>query len=388
LDYDKKEIKLYVASRKFNFKLSSALASINGEEHPAHILNSFCFVNLAQILITIPFHNAFIDLFGSEDRTVVVKCSVEVQNKKTISIDIRLKLPFVMQSKISMEKYEPVNFDKVVHDMYRHEFDVSKMEAEEKELHAKLEDFKKMEIEERYRKHGYGKMLKTFLDIEDCEEVTALQKFSINNVKLLPIDELKPKEYRYKIQTKEEIPESSNYANLIPMTRYRPGMANSEQGVIQVSIEEFNKKHIVIEIDADHRQQFEFGKNYRFELIPNFYVSTMSKLAIDRIETAGFENFLLRFTKDSCSLNLKSSPEFKKFSDDYFEWMNPNISTNEAQVKAITNIVNRTSYPSPFVVFGGPGCGKTSMAVETVSFIFYYQASLTSFFTQYRLHKS
>jgi helicase MOV-10 len=49
-----------------------------------------------------------------------------------------------------------------------------------------------------------------------------------------------------------------------------------------------------------------------------------------------------------------------------FEWFNENIQSNPEQVQAITHIVNGTSYPAPYIIFGPPGTGKTSTITETI----------------------
>jgi hypothetical protein len=413
LDYSKKEIKLYVASLQFKFKFVSAVASINGAELPAHLSNSFNFENKTQFVTNIPFHNAFIDLFGSEDRAVVVKFSVIVQKdaQEEVTSNIELKIPFVMQKELEMAKSKPVNPEKAVQDMYRHEFNVKKMGANEKELYAKLEDFKKTKIEDRYRKHGYGEMLTFFLDIEDCVEMTAFQKLSINDVQLLPT----LSKNCYKILMKGEVPEYSCSVKLVPMDLYTPGIETRETQEIKATIKEYHKKYIVIEIKQYCRAKsegimFDVDEEYRLELVPNFYSTTMAKQAINRIQEHGAERFILDFTKASeeaaqeafglwplkdlfssisdigsnrkGNLAVRSGKAqiFKKFDNTNFKWMNKNVGKNKSQMNAVKSIVNRTSFPSPFIVFGGPGCGKTSLAVEAVSFISLFNYVLLSKF--------
>ncbi|XP_055628898.1 putative helicase MOV-10 [Toxorhynchites rutilus septentrionalis] len=49
-----------------------------------------------------------------------------------------------------------------------------------------------------------------------------------------------------------------------------------------------------------------------------------------------------------------------------FEWFRENISSNEEQMQAVKNIVNRTSFPAPYILFGPPGTGKTSTLTEAI----------------------
>lgn len=57
-------------------------------------------------------------------------------------------------------------------------------------------------------------------------------------------------------------------------------------------------------------------------------------------------------------------------SETYFEdleWFNKELTDNEEQQIAVENIVNCTSFPSPFIIFGGPGTGKSSTVVEAIA---------------------
>uniref|UniRef100_A0A182Q4Z5 RNA helicase n=1 Tax=Anopheles farauti TaxID=69004 RepID=A0A182Q4Z5_9DIPT len=49
-----------------------------------------------------------------------------------------------------------------------------------------------------------------------------------------------------------------------------------------------------------------------------------------------------------------------------FEWFQKQIGKNKQQKLAIQNIVNRTSYPAPYILFGPPGTGKTYTIVEAI----------------------
>ncbi|XP_062538012.1 uncharacterized protein LOC134206329 [Armigeres subalbatus] len=65
-------------------------------------------------------------------------------------------------------------------------------------------------------------------------------------------------------------------------------------------------------------------------------------------------------------LNQYPVPMEKKIIYESFQWFNKYVATNHEQLSAVRNIVNRTSFPVPYILFGPPGTGKTSTIVEAV----------------------
>ncbi|KXJ71865.1 hypothetical protein RP20_CCG019498, partial [Aedes albopictus] len=54
-----------------------------------------------------------------------------------------------------------------------------------------------------------------------------------------------------------------------------------------------------------------------------------------------------------------------------FQWIRQSVASNEEQMVAIRNIVNQTSFPAPYILFGPPGTGKTSTLVEAIAQIYH-----------------
>ncbi|XP_055536659.1 putative helicase mov-10-B.1 isoform X2 [Wyeomyia smithii] len=53
-----------------------------------------------------------------------------------------------------------------------------------------------------------------------------------------------------------------------------------------------------------------------------------------------------------------------------FNWFRQTITSNEEQMTAVRNIVNRTAFPAPYILLGPPGTGKTSTLVEAIAQIY------------------
>lgn len=132
----------------------------------------------------------------------------------------------------------------------------------------------------------------------------------------------------------------------------------------------FHRNYVTIEIKRT-KKTMEKDTRYRVEFRPNFYSNAMAQRALRRIQKHGFENFLLEFTKESLPVQVKF--RFQHFEQ--IEWMNQSVGKNFSQSQAIKHIVNRSSFPSPYIVFGPPGTGKTSTLVEAVAQIVKLQPS-------------
>nr|CAD7600593.1 unnamed protein product [Timema genevievae] len=50
----------------------------------------------------------------------------------------------------------------------------------------------------------------------------------------------------------------------------------------------------------------------------------------------------------------------------FSKWFNRDVSTNQQQMTAVTNIVFESASPAPYIVFGPPGTGKTVTMVEAI----------------------
>jgi helicase MOV-10 len=52
-------------------------------------------------------------------------------------------------------------------------------------------------------------------------------------------------------------------------------------------------------------------------------------------------------------------------------WFDAKIASNPPQRQAVQNIVNGTSMPAPYLLFGPPGTGKTVTMVESIKQVYF-----------------
>lgn len=120
---------------------------------------------------------------------------------------------------------------------------------------------------------------------------------------------------------------------------------------ISAPIKGFHRNFVTIEINRKGKNPINSDELYHVEFLPNFFSNAMAQRALNRIKLHNYEPFMLEFTRES--LPSEAINGFKQF--DNFEWLNQSVGSNLGQSTAIQHIVNRTSFPSPYIVFGPPG---------------------------------
>lgn len=207
------------------------------------------------------------------------------------------------------------------------------------------------------------KIIKYALNIEDLSSQDQVKAFTLTNVKLRGIME----NYSFPCP-KKRVPRFEEMSLcLVPMNKYVEGKFNNEEDSIFAPLDgvndneiEFTKKFPMIR--GGIQKTIDLKSRYAVRFVPNRITYRACFQALDSIRKNALTNYFENF-EDPPEVVQKNNG--KKVEN--FEWFNKKIETNEEQKTAIMNIVNCTAYPFPYVVFGPPGTGKTSLIVETIA---------------------
>lgn len=102
-------------------------------------------------------------------------------------------------------------------------------------------------------------------------------------------------------------------------------------------------------------------RHYHVEFLPNRIATRVAHRAVEDAIKNRLQNCLVDFTAE-IKEDRNDKRTFKKF-----QWMNATIRNNSEQQSAIKKIVNCTSFPSPYVIHGPPGTGKSTTIIEAIA---------------------
>lgn len=219
----------------------------------------------------------------------------------------------------------------------------------------------------RYESFGYSSMFQRMLSIEDLTVQKALDELTVRN-KLV-----RPTSIRYHFEVNFDgkmLSEKLGFNHLVltPMTAIEAYAENRETAAL-ASARIFNK---IIKIDGSRvvfekprREFITLTTKYQVELVENRMQVRLACKVLERIVDLKLEPFFTTFDAST----LSNQPE-TNFGDPIksFQCCNPAIGTNQSQMEAVKNIVNRTSFPSPYIVFGPPGTKYENSSVINKSF--------------------
>lgn len=112
-----------------------------------------------------------------------------------------------------------------------------------------------------------------------------------------------------------------------------------------------NHRNIIlfeIPTQKDQSSFIHLKKLYDVQFEPNRIATRVGHQAIDAAVRNQLAKYLITF-------NSKVQIDSMKTFNRDFIYMNPSVASNKEQKSAVENIFNRTSFPSPYIVFGPPG---------------------------------
>lgn len=128
-------------------------------------------------------------------------------------------------------------------------------------------------------------------------------------------------------------------------------------------IANYHAKFVTIEVKRNGKK-IDDKSRYYVEFRPNFFSNAMAQRALRRITKYNYENFMVNFTR--ASLPNKTLPKHPNIVN--IDWLNKNVGANGPQSQAIKSILNRTSFPAPYLIFGPPGMALKMFPSATLNF--------------------
>ncbi|XP_055615807.1 putative helicase MOV-10 isoform X2 [Toxorhynchites rutilus septentrionalis] len=231
----------------------------------------------------------------------------------------------------------------IVQDLYKADFSANG--AARIKGATQLLDKLQLYKDEGLNPQNYIDYLNVLNQIEDFDLQVEYTKYRINKAKLVP--GITEKFYRLTVDQFETA----------------PTLLDEECGVKIIIPSEFEEKSFAGTIHKIHPDYMVIHVNKPLDPAP-FY------LLIFELNRMSFqlEYFALNMLNkiDIERLLFPTMPAKKNIYYEDFAWSSKNITTNSEQMAAVRNIVNRTAFPAPYILFGPPGTGKTSTLVEAI----------------------
>lgn len=151
---------------------------------------------------------------------------------------------------------------------------------------------------------------------------------------------------------------------MIDYNRHKQHIPDLRQFSFSASIDYIFGRYVVFNAKHHTIPQFAIREDslYHIQFCPNRMTIRTAQRAIETIQDSGLQNYFKDFDLPNCPNNNRDTDS--KFY--HLNWKNEKIIDNEEQKQAVENIVNETAFPSPYIVIGPPGTGKTTTIIEAI----------------------
>ncbi|XP_058829125.1 putative helicase mov-10-B.1 [Topomyia yanbarensis] len=217
----------------------------------------------------------------------------------------------------------------------------------EKQIHESIRYLCTTDFRKRLNAANYCEMFEMMVHVHDLNVQCDLSRYRADNAVLTPTD--KPRMYQIETAHFNELPTNLAEGDVVKITVESPdGGCTDRNGVIMQILYD----HFVIELE----ERIEANCRVKVNLQVNRIVCRLELQALAAAKRDELAQFLFPDQK----------PRPTNAGIAITSWYNRSLMENPEQQAAVLNIVNRTSYPLPYVLFGPPGTGKTTTLVEAI----------------------
>ncbi|EDS29302.1 potentail helicase MOV-10 [Culex quinquefasciatus] len=194
---------------------------------------------------------------------------------------------------------------------------------------------------------NYCDMLEVMIHVHDLNVQLDLAKFQADKAVIVPTEV----DCQYRIDTIHfnALPTNLAAGDIINLTLVDLNRGNIE---IRGTVVQVLPEHLVVELE----KKVEANCSCQVRLQVDRLVCRLELQALDLVRRDQVASLFFPEVPPTPRLTIR---EIKA-------WFNPGLENNVEQQTAVRNIVNRTAYPLPYILFGPPGTGKTTTLVEAI----------------------
>lgn len=340
--------------------------------------------------IKIDLKDVMLSLFHVDNNEFTLELSCDFHNDISCSV-YKIPIPLINYQKkwipnVIQIKYEGIEETTTdVKNLYFNDFELTENSSKEDiQLKKVFDSYMKTPWEHRAITYNLVDIFRSQLMIEDLKQNEDYQKNQLNDQivqsyasasaelktkivehvsKYLCVQKARKflKESQFIEMTKNKLPFDLEGIDGIRLTKLNHfGVSQNIKTIKTVIDYVVNNETIIFKIDPDVRLG---DRRFNVEFAPNRLLICMTQQALTRCDQLNVNDYLIDFESpiSNPSFVRDSELKFKQFT-----YKNRNIVNNPDQEGAIREILNGSSFPSPYVLYGPPGTGKTTTIIESI----------------------